>query len=344
MDFSDTLLRFLMQLRHLPLALAGLLCISPILADTSVKITEQEDRLKIEMNGQAFTEYLFKGEERFFPSFYPVLGPEQIPMTRRFPFEVVPGEDTDHPHHQSLWFAHSDINGVNFWSIKPNREGKLPGRAVHKRFTKIESGEKEGGFVSEDEYVDSDGTVVMTDTRTVRFLAPSEPNGARQIDITIAFHASNGEVVFGDDKDGGLAFRMRPELQVVRRNPGKKPPMIPGTGHLVNSDGVEGEETWGKRANWVDAYGELDGKPVGIALFDHPSNPRHPTYWHSRTYGLVAANPFGKHHFEKLEDVNAGQLILPAGETITFRWRIAFHSGDPVSGKVAELYDAFAKD
>jgi len=35
------------------------------------------------------------------------------------------------------------------------------------------------------------------------------------------------------------------------------------------------------------------GKTVGIAVFDHPSNPRHPTTWHVRDYGLFAANPLG---------------------------------------------------
>jgi len=27
-----------------------------------------------------------------------------------------PGEDVDHPHHRSLWFAHSDVNGIDFWN------------------------------------------------------------------------------------------------------------------------------------------------------------------------------------------------------------------------------------
>jgi hypothetical protein len=48
-------------------------------------------------------------------------------------------------------------------------------------------------------------------------------------------------------------------------------------------------------------------------MFDHPQNPRHPTWWHVRDYGLFAANPFGKHDFEKLSDKEAGNLKLPAG-------------------------------
>ena len=32
-----------------------------------------------------------------------------------------------------------------------------------------------------------------------------------------------------------------------------------------------------------------NGKEYGVAVFDHPQNPRHPTRWHVREYGLLAA-------------------------------------------------------
>jgi len=83
-------------------------------------------------------------------------------------------------------------------------------------------------------------------------------------------------------------------------------------------------------------------KIVGIAIFDHPQNPRHPTTWHVRDYGLFAANPFGLHDFEK-KPSGAGDLTVPAGKSITFRYRIYLHEGDEVQAKVAERYQEFAK-
>ena len=71
----------------------------------------------------------------------------------------------------------------------------------------------------------------------------------------------------------------------------------------------------------------IDGKTIGMAIFDHPSNPRHPTWWHARYYGLVAANPFGIHDFEKQPD-GTGDLTIPAGKSVTFRYRFLFHEGD----------------
>jgi hypothetical protein len=34
-------------------------------------------------------------------------------------------------------------------------------------------------------------------------------------------------------------------------------------------------------------------------MMDHPSNPRFPTYWHARDYGLFSLNPFGVRDFER---------------------------------------------
>lgn len=313
-----------------------------VTAAPKVTLTEMVDRLRVEIDGELFTEYRFKGEDRFFPACYPVMGPGGVPMTRRFPFEKVEGEDTDHPHHQSLWFAHSEINGHNFWAVNTYRD-KVPGKQVHRRFEEIQSGEGEGYFVSENDYMAADGKRILSDTRKFRFLAGEKPGDPRSIDVTITLHASDGELTFGDQKDAGMAIRVNYELQVERRT-SEKDKMKEGGGKLLNSEGIKDGETWGKRARWVDNYGTVGGKPVGVAILDHPSNPRHPTHWHSRTYGLVTANIYGVRHFESLEDPKAGQMILPAGKSETFRWRFVFHEGTPQQADIDGHFERFAKD
>ena len=328
-----------------------LLCIPLILSavalaadDTKfgVSITGKDDRLRIELNGEHFTDYIIKGEDRYFPLFYPVLGPGQVAMTRKYPLEIIEGEDTDHPHHQSLWFAHSDVNGHSFWAVREYGDVK-PGKTVHRKFKEVVSGKEKGHFISENDYVAADCTIVMSDTRTVRFTTPADAMAPRLIDITIAFHATNGDVTFGDQKDAGMAIRVASDLQVERRTK-EKNKLAPAAGHLLNSEGVKDVETWGKRARWVDAYGEVGGQPVGVAILDHPGNPRHPTHWHSRSYGLITANIFGKRHFEKLDDPKAGEMVIPDGETVTFRWRFAFHRDDPAKADVESLFKQFAAE
>jgi hypothetical protein len=85
----------------------------------------------------------------------------------------------------------------------------------------------------------------------------------------------------------------------------------------------------------------VEGERVGIAIFDHPSNPKHPTYWHARGYGLFAANPFGERDYfnDKSRD---GSLTIPPNGTLTFRYRVLIHDGDAGEAEVAAAYAAYA--
>ena len=286
-----------------------------------VQITELPDRLHIELNGKLFTEYFFKDVPR--PYCYPLIGPGDAAMTRNWPMKTTPDEQHDHPHHRSLWFAHGSVNGNDFWS-----EAKSFGKIVHDGFDQIKSGKDLGIIKSRDKWVASDGTVVCTDERILRIYDTGHEN-ERLFDFEITLHAPDKDVVFGDTKEGTMAVRLAETMRLK----GKV-----GHGHIVNSAGVRDEQTWGKRAEWCDYYGPVDDKTVGMAIFDHPQNPQHPTWWHVRDYGLFAANPFGRHDFESLPDKATGNLTMTAGKSITFRYRFYLHEGDEQQGKVAEHY------
>ena len=289
-----------------------------------VRIAQQEDRLRIEIDGQLFTEYFFKDVPR--PYCYPVIGPGNAPMTRDWPMETVPNEEHDNPHHRSLWFAHGSINGHDFWS-----EEKDFGRTIHAGFTEIKSGRKSGVIRSKNNWVTKEGSVVCTDDRMLRIYKPANPS-ERIFDFEITLHASQGQLTLGDTKEGTMAMRLAETMRL-------KGPV--GQGHIVNSEGVRDNQTWGKRADWCDYYGPVNGQTVGVAIFDHPQNPRHPTWWHVRDYGLFAANPFGQHDFEKLRDKTAGDLVVPAGGNLTFRYRFYLHEGDEKQARVAERYQEY---
>lgn len=302
--------------------------IALLAAESGVQIKELPDRLRVEVNGQLFTEYYFKDVPR--PYCYPLIGPGELPMTRNWPMKNVEGEEHDHPHHRSLWFTHGAVNGVDFWS-----EAKGFGKIVHEKFDEIKSG-KVGIIKSRNHWVASDGKLICTDERTMRIYAP-EKNDQRVFDFDVTIHASNGEVIFGDTKEGSMALRLNETMRLKhnKENAGKP------TGHIVNSAGVRDDATWGKRAAWCDYYGPVDGKTVGAAILEHPANPRYPTWWHVRDYGLFAANPFGRHDFEKLDDKKAGDFKIPAGQSATFRYRFILHAGDEKQAGIAELYKKY---
>ena len=112
-------------------------------------------------------------------------------------------------------------------------------------------------------------------------------------------------------------------------------------GRLVNSEGQADAAAWGKAAAWIDYHGRIGGEAVGVAIFNHPDSFRFPTYWHARTYGLCAGNPFGKGHFVgRGED---GAYTIASGGSISLHYRFLFHKGDHEQGKIAEAFAAYAE-
>ncbi|HOW66069.1 MAG TPA: PmoA family protein [Candidatus Paceibacterota bacterium] len=284
----------------------------------AVEIKDQGASLRIEIDGQLFTEYHYQNVPR--PYFYPVLGPGSLAMTRNWPMKVVPDEEQDHPHHKSLWFTHGSVNGVDFWS-----DGANKGRIVHDAFVAVQSGPEAGLIHQKVKWITAEGKLLLNEDRILRI----QPRSAhRFLDWEFTLIPVDGDVVLGDTKEGSMAIRLAETMRLK----GKV-----GKGHIVNSRGVRDGDTWGKRAEWCDYYGPVNGQVVGVAIFDHPGNPRHPTWWHVRDYGLFAANPFGIHDFEK-KPAGTGDLTIKAGERVTFRYRFYFHQGDEKEGQVERQY------
>lgn len=294
-----------------------------------VNIIQLDGKLRVEINGKLFTEYCYQGAPHVY--FYPLLGPGGTMMTRHAPMKQAEGEDRDHPHHRSLWYSHGDVNGVDFWA-----ESGKSGKIVHDKFLEVTSGRDQGVIRSANAWVAPDGSVECTDERVFRVY--NRPENERLFDFEVTLKAGAKEVVLGDTKEGSMAIRLAETMRLKPNafNQGKP------TGRIVQSTGILNGATWGKRAAWCDYSGPVDGKTVGVAIFDHPDNPKHPTWWHVRDYGLFAANPFGVHDFES-KPRGTGNMTIPAGSRLTFRYRFYLHEGDEKSAGVAERYAEYIK-
>jgi hypothetical protein len=259
-------------------------------------------------------------------------------MTRNWPLkEDVAGEEKDHPHHTGLWYGHRHVNGIGFWENTGKVDARL-GKIVHDKFLQLSGGKEVGTIQERNNWIADDGELVLTDGRTMRIL---NRKNDRMLDFDITFTAGKKEVVFGDDKDGAMATRVPEVMRVEKAKQKGEKKAQPGEGHLVTSEGKRDAEAWGTRAKWCDYHGPVEGKLVGVAIFDHPKNPRYPTWWHARTYGLFAANPFGQAQFEKLPDKNAGDFKIPAGQSVTFRYRFYWHEGDEKQANVEDQYKQY---
>ena len=315
----------------MPLRFMTLVCFvmsSLCAAEDRVVVERLDGKLQVRLGEELFTEYLLEGNQR--PILYPIHGPGGVVMVRNFPMKKVEGESADHPHHRSLWFAHGDVNGISFW-----HERKGCGTIVSDTLLEFSSGD-EGLIKTFNKWVGPDGRVHCTDIRTIIFRALD--GGSRSIDYEVVLHASEGDVTFGDTKEGTMAIRTHPNLRLEND---LDHGVTTADGRALNSSGLRDKKLWGKRAAWVDYWGKIDGKTLGIAFFDHPQNPRHPTWWHARDYGLVAANAFGVHDFTK-KPKGTGNMVIGAGDSVTFRYRFIFHEGDAEVARIAEAYAGFA--
>ena len=320
----------------LPVVLS--LC-TPLQTWAQVKLTQGPEQIAVEIDGKPFTVFYVAGKDLNRPYLHPLRSASGKIVNRSFPAGQLPGETTDHPHHAGLFYGHGDVNGYNYWAIQnvptpPSKASATMGRIVLKGVASVRSGKESGSVDAVLTWLTPDGKPLLTETRTMTFLAHPE---LRIIDFAFDLAAID-KVVFRDTKEGTFAMRIATVLE-------EEAPKAPGpsrTGKLMNAQGGEGEaNVWGRRSEWVDYSGQIDGEKVGVVMMDHPSNPRHPTYWHSRGYGLHSINPFGVSDFLNDKTQN-GSLTIEPGEHVRFRYRVIIHPGASRAG-LAELYKQYAQ-
>ena len=283
-----------------------------------VVFSESSNAIDVTIDGRAFTTFRY-GADGFRPYFFPVLGPGGNPVTRGETSE----NSSDHVHHRSLYVAYGEVNDVDVWA-----EGENSGRVVHQSFTDKSGGAAVGKIYTENDWVNKAGEKLMSDRQNFRIY--NTPETGTIIDLDLTLIASAGDVHFGDTKEGGIiSVRVNPSMNAS------------DSGKIENAyGGLNEDETWGKRAQWCDYSGIVEGAQVGIAVFDHTSNPRYPTYWHVRNYGLMTTNIFGTGTFEG--DPNKdGSYTMKNGEEMNFRFRVLIHTGDAATGQVAQKYHDF---
>jgi len=283
------------------------------------------EKIDIDVAGKPFTTF-YSGADANKPYLAPLRSASGKIVTRHFPMEKVEGESRDHLHHRGLWFSYDDVNGIKFWENDPSYKHPNMGRIVTMQ-ADLKDGNASKTLKTVFNWNDPSGKTLLVESRTMTFSGNAT---LRTIDFDITLTASE-KVVFGDTKEGAFAIRLADALTEKK-----------GSGKMVNAEGLEGmKDVWGKRSNWVDYSGTLDGEQLGVAIFDHPSNPGHPVYWHARDYGLFALNPWGRHAFDP--SAEESHATVPAGGSLRFRWRVVIHPGDAASAHIADLYRRYAK-
>ena len=303
-------------------------------AGESVELQREATHINVLIGGKPFTTYYFDPKVAK-PYFMPLRSAEGTIITRGFPIgNTVPPEHLHdpnlEPHQRPMYFGHGNIDGIDFWgeAIFPKwSDGTVFGRTELAKVEEAKGGPDSGTIRALFHLVAPSGRIIADESQSFTFRGDRQ---TRIIDCEFTIIANHGaDVTMGDTKEGSFAIRVVKELY--------SPP-----GHMVNSNGGVGEkQIWGKRANWVDYYGKVGAEEVGVAIFDSPKSFRHPTYWHARSYGLFAVNPFGIREFTG--DPNQdGSWTIPQGKTLTLSYRVLIHHGDYKQAHIAEAYQQYA--
>ena len=316
---------------------------------------EAQKRVEVTVDGKPFTAYIYPGPTVLKKAvLYPIRSAGGNFITRGWPMDPRPGERIDHPHHVGMWFNYGDVNGHDFWNnstaVGPEHKGPF-GTIVHTGVKSMKSGKDKAELIVTADWLDKDGKAMLQETTTYEFRGGAD---SRTIDRITTLKAATNDVVFKDNKEGLIALRLarqleqpstKPEVFTDAQGVATKVPMLDNagvTGHYRSSEGVEGDAVWGTRGKWVNLTGTVNGENLSIVLMDHPQNVGYPTYWHARGYGLFAANPLGPSVFTDGK-APAMNYTLPAGQSVTFRYRLLIRSGNASEKFTAEQMAGFSR-
>jgi len=266
------------------------------------------------------------------PFFYPVNGPDGVGLTE---FGKPHDPTGSHAHHYSLWIAHANVAGQDFWSERG-------GTIAHQQLEQLLDGPVFCRLAQTTRWIAKDADQLRERRQVTVYRAAAD---FRLVDFELEFTPPRAEAVeLGKTTFGFLAVRVAQSMTP-----------FDGGGEILNARGDRNEQQAHlKRAEWLDQSGPIapasekpDGpgqkagrtaadRPApprwgGIAVFDHPGNASHPTVWHCRNDGWAGAA------------LNAeGPYAIRPGETLRLRYRLCLHRGNATDARVADQYAALA--
>lgn len=275
-----------------------------------VLFSQGPDAVEITIDEAPFATYRYNTADPELPRpyFHPILGPSGVSITQE---GEVPGRKVQHFHHTGLVLAHQNFTDGNNWQIGPNFS-----RMRHLAFDVMQSGPVLGRFVQRLEWPSAKGDrVVFREARTVT--VPRRQASRRVLDVDTTITCGEQPAVWKPTPYHLFAIRV-PDAMVVASG-----------GAITNSEGQTNQATAGALAKWLDFSGPLKDT-CGVAIFNHPQNPRHPTAWLNFENETVGAAPAYRE-----------AMVWEPGQSRRFRYRVYFHSGDVKGGSVAQEYEAY---
>lgn len=253
------------------------------------------------------------------PFFYPLAGPSGQSLTRM----GHPGAP-NHDHHRSIWFAHHDVSGVNFWS------DQTPARIRQRHWLAYEDSDTEALMAVSLDWLDGHDPAPLLEQEVICAVRPADRAqhiAETLVEIQTTLRPRAELLELGKTNFGLLAVRVAAYLSEYF-----------GGGLLTNSEGRTTEKNiFGRAAAWMDYSGPVPGdadepQVEGITFFDHPANPGYPSRWHVREDGWMGASL----------NMN-GPLQLKRDSPLTLRYLLHAHAGPLQTDRANMIAEQFSR-
>ena len=227
----------------------------------------------------------------------------------------------DHKHHHGLMFAVA-VDGVNFWEEAADSGIEKP-RGPCELATASFLDTTCTRVLQTLDWTDAHGKRLLVERREIGVVAAKSA-----APVTLVLWNSDFSTAKGVDAvklDGhhyfGLGMRFLQSMD--------------SGGRFFNSANQRGETVQGSErlvaANWCAYTAKADGKPVTAAIFDHPSNPRHPNKIFTMT------PPFA--YMSATLNLWKEPLLLKAGSKLKLRYAVAVWDGETTAAQIESLYE-----
>ena len=255
------------------------------------------------VNGRELTRWHFTADLAR-PCFYPLNGPTSGRSLTRFGHPGAP----DHDHHNSVWFAHHKVLGIDFWG------NNSPARIRQRQWLVYEDGDDDARMAVQLDWLDGHDPQPLITQELIVILRPLDA-GEYTLDLQSTFRPQAEQLEFQQTNFGFFAVRVAKSISGHF-----------GGGTITSRTGLTGEPAiFGTAAEWMDYSGLMPvmrpdgGRETvveGITCFDHPRNPAHPAKWHVREDGWMG--PSACHD---------APLTTTRGAPLRLRYLLHVHTG-----------------
>ncbi len=229
----------------------------------------------------------------------------------------------DHLHHHALMYAVA-VDGVNFWE-----EQTEPGRQLHERFDDMridKNGDKlQAGFTEQIDWINPGSReLLLKERRTIKVYQMDDVKATLlSWQSSLAVPPGKKSMTLTGSHYFGLGMRFLESMDTG--------------GQFLNAADKAGEVVRGTeritRADWCAYTAEADNKPVTIAMFGHPENLRHPTYWFTMTA------PFA--YLAATLNLYREPLVVTSDKPLVLRYAVVVWDGRIDKNKIEQVYQSW---